>query len=511
MEKQQKPLKRKSVFGNYLYNVAYQMATLIVNLVTAPYISRIFDASTIGINSYAASILAFFFLAETFGFGLYAQRCVAQKQGDISGQTQIFWEILFARGFLCLLIIAIYFPLCYLGVFNVPKELMIIYSIQLVATIFDITFFFQGNESFSIIAWAGIAIKTIGVICIFCFVHHNSDLNLFVFIQSMTILSSFLLLWPFLKNRIQKISFKSINPWRHFWPCFKLFLPTIAVSVSSLIDKTLIANMVPGTTEKIIDGVKTVVSNANLENGYYEEAAKIETACLTMITSLGNVMVPHNSHFAAIGDRDAITENINKSIHFVWIVGIPIFLGVIGVSTTFVPMFFGQGYEKTIYLLMLMSSLVLITGLSNVLGAQYLIPLKKDKEYTTAVVVGSLINIISSACLVPSLWAYGATIGTIIGEASILLLMLFFMRNEIKIKNIFRHSFKPIIAGTIMFCFVYPLDLFVFSKPAVWQVAVLVLIGGFVYCACIFIEKDSLVLLAIQKIKAKIKPKKETN
>lgn len=102
-------------------------------------------------------------------------------------------------------------------------------------------------------------------------------------------------MWPFAKKYIHLTPIKTLNVWQHFLPSLKLFIPNIAVSIYLLLDKALIGALVPGTTTKIVDGVETVVSNADLENGYYNEADTIIKMCITMITSLSSVMMPKNS------------------------------------------------------------------------------------------------------------------------------------------------------------------------------------------------------------------------
>jgi O-antigen/teichoic acid export membrane protein len=505
MEGQQN--KKISVRANYFFNVSYQVASLIVNIITAPYLSRIFDPSTIGTNSYASSICSIFYLFEAFGFGLYAQRSIAQERDDKEKQTRVFWEILGLRGLICLLVLLSYYSCCFFGAFGDLKDLMIAYGIQLVATIFDISFFFQGNERFSVIAWVGVLVKAVGVACVFLFVKTNADLLLYIVIQSLAIAGSFIFMWPFLCKNIVRIKFKSMNLKRHFLPCLRLFIPAIALNISPLIDRTLIANLVFGQSQRVVDGVETTITNASLENGYYEEAYKIEIACLTVITSLGNVMAPHNAHFAAIGDMDAIQKNLQKSVHFVWLLGLPIVLGVISIATTFVPFFFGTGYEKSIYLLMLMSPLIIFSGLSNVMGNQLLIPLNKDGAYTKAIIWGCAINIVTSAALVYFWGSFGAATGTIIGEFTILLLLFLSSRKFIQTKPLFKEFWKPAVAACLMFAVILPLDLFVFTDSVYWQILILIFAGIIIYSSAILLFKDSYVIAELHQIKEKIRAK----
>mgnify|MGYP003399911408 FL=1 len=51
-----KTQKNKSIKLNYIYNVSYQILTLITPLITAPYLSRVLKADGIGAYSYTYSL-----------------------------------------------------------------------------------------------------------------------------------------------------------------------------------------------------------------------------------------------------------------------------------------------------------------------------------------------------------------------------------------------------------------------------------------------------------------------
>ena len=52
----------KSLKLNYIYNVSYQILTLITPLITTPYLSRVLKVDGIGLYSYTSSIVAYFIM-----------------------------------------------------------------------------------------------------------------------------------------------------------------------------------------------------------------------------------------------------------------------------------------------------------------------------------------------------------------------------------------------------------------------------------------------------------------
>ena len=65
------------VIKNYLYNVSYQILTIILPFITTPYISRVLSPEGVGIYSYTNSITQYFILFGCIGLNLYGQREIA--------------------------------------------------------------------------------------------------------------------------------------------------------------------------------------------------------------------------------------------------------------------------------------------------------------------------------------------------------------------------------------------------------------------------------------------------
>ncbi len=83
----------KSIFKNYLYNVAYQIATLLVPLITTPYISRVLLPEGVGTAAFTNSITSYFVIAGTLGISLYGNRQIAYYREDKVEMSKTFWSI----------------------------------------------------------------------------------------------------------------------------------------------------------------------------------------------------------------------------------------------------------------------------------------------------------------------------------------------------------------------------------------------------------------------------------
>lgn len=78
---------------NYIYSTVYQILSIILPLVTTPYISRVLSVDSIGVYSFTASIVSYFVLVASFSFQTYGQREAAYKKNDKEKLSSLFFEI----------------------------------------------------------------------------------------------------------------------------------------------------------------------------------------------------------------------------------------------------------------------------------------------------------------------------------------------------------------------------------------------------------------------------------
>ena len=167
-------MRKKSIKKNYIYNLMYQMLTILVPLITTPYVSKTLGSEMIGIYSYTLSIATYFVLFGTLGIAIYAQREIAYVQDDKKKISMIFWEVIILR-FITMTISAIVY---YITMIN-GKQYQVYYKLlllELLSYCIDISWLFQGLEEFKKTVIRNSVIKIISVIAIFNFVRTKDDL-----------------------------------------------------------------------------------------------------------------------------------------------------------------------------------------------------------------------------------------------------------------------------------------------------------------------------------------------
>lgn len=476
---------KKSLTKNYIYNLIYQIMVLILPLITAPYISRVLGAENIGIYSYTLSISAYFILFGSLGIALYGQREIAYKQKDKEKYSIRFWEIFFLRILTMTIALILYY-----FIFAKGEQYQTYYKVlilEIIGNCIDISWFFQGLEEFKKTVTRNMIVKLISVVCIFLLVKTPNDLYIYFWIYVLSILIGNISLWLYVPKYVSKVKLKNLHFLKHLKPTISLFIPQIAIQVYTLLDKTMVGAIISDKSEV----------------GYYDQGQKIIKILLAVITSLGTVMLPRIANTYSRGEKEEITRYMKKSFNMVFLLAFPMIFGIIAVSKAFVPIFFGPGYEKVVILINVISPIILLIGLSNVTGTQYLLPTKRQKEFTTSVICGAVVNFILNSCLIWKYGAIGASIGTVIAELTVTIVQLYFVRNDFNIKKIAGLSKNYIIASIVMFI----VCLFIGRtiNDNLMSIVAQVIIGGLIYGMCLLILKDEFIKEILNKIETKIK------
>lgn len=473
----------KSVTKNYMYNMVYQILILIIPIITIPFVSRTLQSEAIGRYSYTQSIVTYFILVGTVGIAMYGQRETAYVQDDEEKRSRLFWEIIILRAITVTAALVVFY-----FVYVTHGENRILYAIQIidiVANIFDISWFFQGVEDFKRLVVRNCMVKLICVAMIFLFIRGPEDLPVYVFCYSASLLIGNLSLWFYLPKYVVKVGFGKLKAFSHLWPALVLFVPQIATQIYTVLDKTMLG--------------KLAVNNAMDQVGYYEQSQKIVKLLLTVVTSLGTVMLPRMASIFAKKDIKLLNEYMDKSFKFTYMISFPMMFGLISIARRFVPVFYGKGYGPVEYILILISPIILFIGLSNVIGTQYQIPTGKQRDYTLSVAAGAVTNFALNFLLIPKFSAYGATVSTVLAELIVLYVHFYCIRKDIDVKKSILCGRNYLMAGLIMFAAAYSLGYIPVANNII-VLSIQIATGAALYFGVLFLVKDELFLSIIRKV-----------
>lgn len=427
-------MNNNSVKNGIIINMFYQILNIIIPFVTVPYVSRVLGPSNIGIYSYTHSLVTYFTMFAALGTISYGTREISRSRENKEELSKKFWEIELLTIFTstCSLLVWLIFSLIYDGYTNY----MIILSLLILNTMFDISWLYIGLEKFKYTVSINSFFKLMGLLLIFIFVRSDNDLMIYISLLSINTLLGTISLWFFLPKVLTKCHININNLKVHFRETLVYFIPTIAISIYTVLDKTLLG----------------IITKDFYEIGYYEQATKVIEICKTLtFTSLNLVLGSRISYLYLKKNFVEIKTRIEKSIDYILLLSYGFIFGFLAVSDIFVVRFFGEQYMTVSLLLKILSPVILIVGISNCLGAQYYNPAGLRKKSAKYIVIGCLINLVLNIIFIPIYKNIGAIIGTIVAETIISILYIYNCDNYLSLTTIKKKSYKKIISGLIMY------------------------------------------------------------
>ena len=484
-----KQYKIHSVKYNFIMNVILKMSSFIFPLITFPYVSRVLGAVGNGKISFASSVVYYFTMIATLGIPTYGVKVCAQNRDDKDKLSKTVQELLIIESITMIVSYVIFF----IALFTVPrlqedKILMLINSATILLTVFGVEWFYQAIEQYDYITFRNLAFKVLSVILMFLLIHQTEDYILYGAISVIGTVGSNIL--NILRLR-KLVSFKknySLNLSQHIRPIFMLFMLSASTMVYTSLDTVMLG---------------FIQSDADV--GYYNAAVKLKNILVSLVTSLGTVLLPRLSNSLANNDFLQFNKLIKKSFNFVLLISIPLTIYCIIEAQTCIDFLAGPGYYPAVLPMQLISIAIIFIGLSNIIGIQILIPFGKEKLTVISTVVGAIVNVILNSILIPLYSAAGAALATTIAELSVVIVQIYFIKSDItqmlEMKNIIKIIVSSIIAT---FALIFN-NAFININNSFFAIIETGLIFFFIYGIALIIMKESILMEVLTNTLKKLK------
>ena len=432
-------MRKQSLKKNYIYNFISQILTLIIPLITTPYLARTFHEAGNGQIAFANNIISYFTMFANLGFLIYGQREIAKYQDDDYMRSKTFWEIIIIRSVFSIVSFLVLVVTTFSGLYGSSyNTLIMLFSIQIIAVIFDVNFYYQGMEDFKGVATRAIIIRLSCLALIFLLVKDEADVWIYALVYSASFLFANILMCAKIRESIQKVKFADLRFKHHLMPSFTVFLPLFATTIYASLNKLMIGYL---------------AVNPDYENGCYSQALKLNQTILILITVIDSVMIARNFRDFAAKKYDEVKNHLYFACNYVIHLGLPLICGICVLSNSLSAWFLGEGYEIVPMLLNIMSIKFIVSGLSAVFGSQLFIVMGKEKNTTFAHIIAALSNFVLNFIFIPKYGAIGAAITLAIAETvdCLVLAVMAFKGGYLSCKKIVKMFVKPAMASVVMF------------------------------------------------------------
>lgn len=476
-----------SIIKNYLYNTVYQIMSMLIPLITMPYLTRVFDPEQLGLNSLSLSIANYFMLFGVLGMQMYGNRQIAYVRDNKEKLAKTFWSLYTVQLATSTVSLIVYYV--FISCFTtVNTTIYLIQGLNIISVMIDISWLFMGLEDFKKVVIRNTFARLVGLACIFIFVKGPDDLLLYALLTVLVNIVSILLMWLYVPRYVGSIVIDKKIVRRTIKPLLKLFLPQIATQVYTLLARTLVGFL--STKDQVI---------------FYDYSQKIVNMVLAMITSIGVVLLPRVSNIIGNGKREEVPRIIEKTFKIVSYLAIPMSIGLMCVSKILVSWFLSPKYLSVGQLTAWTSLIIIAVSWANIIGVQYLIATKQENKYTLSIIIAAIVNLIMNVCLIPSHGAAGAIISLIVAEYIGIVIQLILVRKQLPIKRMLLGVVKYVIVSLIMGVVV----VFIGNSISNGMLANIVqgISGVVIYIVIMFIIKDEVQKEMISRIMTMIRKK----
>ena len=304
--------------------------------------------------------------------------------------------------------------LYYVPRFRQDKELFLIIGLTIFFNAIGMEWLYKALEQYTYITVRSIIFKFIAIVAMFLMVHEQSD---YVIYGGISILASSA---SNIFNFFHIHRYINIKPVGHY--NFKKHLKAIVVFFAMSCATTIYTHL---------DTVMLGFIRTDVDVGYYNAAVKIKTILVSIVTSLGVVLLPRASYYVEHNMMDEFYRITKKAINFVFLIATPMMVYLCfckgGCFLLIGRCLCRCNYSDASY-----NANFTFIGLTNIMGIQMLVPLGKEKVVLYSEIAGMIGDIILNALLIPKMASTGAAIGTLAAEIAVFIVQYVALRGIIK-------------------------------------------------------------------------------
>lgn len=478
-----------SLKANVFLNFVNTITGIVFPVITFPYAARVLLPEGIGAVNFYQSIVNYIILLTSLGIPMYAVREVAKFRDDIEKRNRVTVEITLLSLFLSLGgYILVWLLGEYVPQIQQQESLFYVLSSGILFTAIGVNWFYQAVEDFKFITIRALVFRLLAAVALFLFVKTKDDLLIYAFVIIGSTVGNNFINFIHLRTYIPvcRISWQQLQIWRHLKPALHIFVFNLITSIYLNLNTVMLGFMKGDTAV-----------------GFYTAGNKISHIVLSVVASLGVVMLPRCSNLVEKGRMEEFASVTSKSYRFVLALSIPSMLGLILLAVPVITVFCGVEFSTAAPVLCWTAPIIVFIGLSNVFGIQILYPCGKENLVIWSTVGGAVFNFLLNLWLIP-VWSYtGAAISTFIAELVVLVIQIVWGYRYIPFSIFEKSCANYLIASLCMVVAVYPAILYISN---LWLLfAASILLGSMVYAGVLYGMKDSLLIEITQYALRRIK------
>lgn len=326
-------MKQGSVKVNFIMNALLTMSSILFPLITFPYVSRILMPDGMGKISFATSIVSYFNLFAQLGIPIYGVRACAKVRDKKIELSRITHEIFFINMLMSLFsFMVLVFTIFFVPRFQEEKVLYLIIGTTIFFNTIGMEWFYRALEKYTYITIRSLIFKVIALVAMFLLIQTKED---YVIYGGITVFASCMSNICNIVNIHKYIYVKPVGGYnfgRHIKAVIVFFAMSCATTIYTNLDTVMLGFM-----------------TSDAEVGYYNAAVKIKTVLVSVITSLGTVLLPRLSYYIENEMTLEFSRLTKKSINYIFCTAIPLVVFFIFFSENAILFLAGANYLNAVF------------------------------------------------------------------------------------------------------------------------------------------------------------------
>ncbi|MEY8349129.1 oligosaccharide flippase family protein [Bacillus cereus] len=481
---------QKSLVSNIFYKILLNTFNIILPILVGPYAYRMLGADSMGTVNFAETIFNYFFIFAVFGVYQYGLREISLVKNDKKKVSQLFtslYVINFTTSILALIAFSLF---SYIGYGNQDLfPVLLIFGFNFIANLFYVEWFNEAHENYDFITKKTVVVRLIYVVLLFAFIHGADDYKQFA---GLLVLSTFLnhtISFIYVKRQV-KFDFSNLTIVPHLKPLFLVVIFSNANILYTQLDRLVLGEYA-----------------GKAEVAFYVMAFQIMTIINTLMLSVVQVTIPRLSYLsgnATEGEYESLLNKISK-VYFITL--FPAAVGLMLIAHGAVVIYGGKEFAEAGNTLIVFAFYMISVGIESILSNQIIYVKRKESILVRFLFICGFINLASNIGLIyfHILTPTTAIFTTTIANCLLIILEYIYVKKKLKVNyTLFdMQKLKYLFYSLTFLPIAFLVNMVIPGQ--ILQVIVTMLACGFAYALILFIAKDEILFLLLDKIKTRFK------
>lgn len=481
-------MKLKSVKVNASLSAIKQCLSIVLPLITTPYITRTIGVENYGKINFGNSVISYFTLVADFGISTYAV-LEGSKLRKTENELNQFSNEVFSVNIITTLFA---YLLLVLTTVLIPQVrgygvLLLIQALPIIFTALGTDWFNTISEDFLYTTVRYIIIQCLSLVMLLVFVKGEKDYLLYALIVSGSSICGKIINLLYIRRKYIKIKFTyKMKFYKHLRPMIVLFANSLAISIYVNADLTMLT-----------------IFKGNVATGIYSISVKIYTIIKQVLAAVISVLVPRISFYIGEQMMEEYARLLTKAVHALFLMILPATIGVFVFAESIVYIIGGRDYVLGAGSLRILSLAIFAGLLSSLIISTVLLPNKEEKYVLKTTFFAAIFNVFANLILIPLYSYLGAASTTLLAEFIVLVLSYKKSVDIFKLKINFT-DFRPCLFSSGLVFMICIICNYFFTNVFI-KLIVAILLSGLAYSLNLIFMKDKIIYDLFNKLLVKEK------